>query len=231
MHLTAMRHGELFFKTYLTGLQNAVVVDIGAQDVNGSLKSVCPSNARYIGVDFAAAPGVDIVLADPYTLPFADSSIDVVVSSSCFEHSELFWVLFLEILRVLKPEGLLYVNAPSNNDYHRYPVDCWRFYPDAGLALQTWARRNGYKTSLLESFLGKADRDLWVDFVAVFVKDENSANDYSNRMIHQLANYSNGRSYPAADELLRPRWNLDANWIWWRRKTQVLRQLWQPKTS
>ena len=46
------------------------------------------------------------MLTDPYHLPFESNSLDVVVSSSCFEHSEMFWLLFLEIMRVLKPEGL-----------------------------------------------------------------------------------------------------------------------------
>jgi SAM-dependent methyltransferase len=73
--------------------------------------------------------------AGSYKLPFADGSVDVVLSSSCFEHSEFFWLLFLEILRVLRPEGLFYLNAPSNGPFHRYPVDCWRFYPDSGNAL------------------------------------------------------------------------------------------------
>ena len=57
-------------------------------------------------------------------------------------------------MRVLKPAGLLYINAPSNGDYHRYPVDCWRFFPDSGVALQNWANRNGYECAMLESFNG-----------------------------------------------------------------------------
>ena len=44
-----------------------------------------------------AGKGVDIVLEDPYCLPFADNSVDVVVSSSCFEQAEFFWLLFLTI--------------------------------------------------------------------------------------------------------------------------------------
>src|SRR5262245_50561319 len=112
MHTTAMENGRRFFSTYLR--EGAVtVVDIGSQDVNGSLRTVCPGHAKYVGVDFAAGQGVDIVIQDPYKLPFDAASVDVVVSSSCFEHSEFFWVLFLELLRVLKPAGLLYLNAPS----------------------------------------------------------------------------------------------------------------------
>ena len=84
-----------------------------------------------------------MVLDDPYTLPFADESVDIVVSTSCLEHSEMFWLSFLEMLRVLRPTGLLYLNVSSNGNFHRYPVDCWRFYPDSGVAMVCWARRNG----------------------------------------------------------------------------------------
>ena len=31
---------------------------------------------------------------------------------------------------MLRPAGLFYLNAPSNGDFHRYPVDCWRIMPD-----------------------------------------------------------------------------------------------------
>jgi SAM-dependent methyltransferase len=129
MHVSALKHGQLFFDTYLGREADVTIVDIGAQDINGSLRHGAPAGCRYIGVDFVPGPGVDVVLDDPYRLPFADASVDVVVSSSCFEHIEFFWLMFNEALRVLAPGGLLYLNAPANGDFHRYPVDCWQFYP------------------------------------------------------------------------------------------------------
>jgi SAM-dependent methyltransferase len=149
-----MENGKFFFDTYVKPLNQATVADIGAQNVNGSLKDVFPENATYIGVDFVQGKGVDIIIDDPYKLPFEDNSLDAIVSSSCFEHSEFFWLLFNEIMRVLKPTGLFYLNAPSNGLFHRYPVDCWRFYPDSGNALANWANRSGYNcgTTLWRSF-------------------------------------------------------------------------------
>ena len=99
MHRTAMNHGRLFFRTYVPG--PARIVDIGAQDVNGSLRSLAPMGSDYVGVDFAGGIGVDVVLDDPYTYPFDDNSFDVCVSSSCLEHSEFFWLSFLEMVRVV----------------------------------------------------------------------------------------------------------------------------------
>jgi SAM-dependent methyltransferase len=195
MHYTAMENGRRFFETYVSGSEKITLVEIGAMDVCGTLRSVSPPNAHYIGADLAEGKGVDIVLPDPYSLPFADESIDVVVSSSCFEHAELFWLVFLEIMRVLKPAGLFYLNAPSNGPFHRVPIDCWRFYPDAGKALVTWARRSGIQAALLESFTGKQRRDVWNDYVAVFVKDEAHAKDYPNRILSSITGFSNGTVY------------------------------------
>lgn len=196
MHTTAMENGKLFVDTYLANLGNITVVDIGAQDVNGSLKSIMPQNVKYIGVDMEAAKGVDVILQDPYKLPFDNNSIDCIVSSSCFEHSEMFWVLFVEIMRVLKPEGLCYINAPSNWNVHRYPVDCWRFYPDAGHALNTWAKYNGFNSVLLESYISnKTDKNTfeeWEDFVAILLKDEIYMQNFKNRVQTSLTNIKFG---------------------------------------
>jgi SAM-dependent methyltransferase len=182
MHDTAMEYGKDFFNTYLKNSTGLTIVDIGSQDVNGSLRSVVPENNTYIGIDFVKAKGVDIVITDPYSLPLENESVDVVVSSSCFEHAEFFWLLFNEALRVLKPTGILYINAPSNGAVHRFPVDCWRFYPDSGIALQNWGRRSGYNCTLLESFTGIKKTDIWNDFVAVFIKDSSNESKYTSRM-------------------------------------------------
>jgi hypothetical protein len=53
---------------------------------------------------------------------------------------------------------------------HRFPQDCWRFYPDAGAALASWAQRSDLPVTLVESFIADQGRELWNDFVAVFVR-------------------------------------------------------------
>ena len=193
MHVSALKHGQLFFDTYLGREADVTIVDIGAQDINGSLRHGAPAGCRYIGVDFVPGPGVDVVLDDPYRLPFADASVDVVVSSSCFEHIEFFWLMFNEALRVLAPGGLLYLNAPANGDFHRYPVDCWRFYPDAGAALARWGERSGFACVLLESFTAYQDQDIWNDQVAVFLKDRAELARHPQRMLERVGRYMNGR--------------------------------------
>lgn len=192
MHPTAMSNGKRFFDTYVLKMRHPTVVEIGSQDVNGSLRDVCPPGARYIGLDFVEGKGVDIVLSDPYRIPLENESCDAVVSSSCFEHSDMFWLVFLEALRILKPGGVFYLNAPSNGAFHRYPVDCWRFYPDSGHAMVAWARRNGLSPLLLESYTARQDQDIWNDFVAVFLKDEALLADHPNRILSTHDAFENG---------------------------------------
>ena len=195
MHPSALRHADRFFKTYARFKQGASVraVDIGSQDVNGSLRQVCPAGVEYVGVDFVDGKGVDVILTDPYVMPFENEAFDFVVSSSCFEHSEMFWVLFLELLRITKPDGVIYINAPSNADFHRYPLDCWRFYPDSGKALVTWATRNGLRCRLLESYISDQGADGKVnDFVAVIIKDGDFAARYPERITRTHQDFHNG---------------------------------------
>lgn len=206
MHVTALENAKRFFDAYV-GAEPAAgyrVVEIGSQDVNGSLRSVSPAGVDYVGVDFVPGRGVDVVLEDPYALPFPDASVDCCLSSSVFEHSEMFWLLFLEILRILKPGGLFYMNAPSNGVFHRYPVDCWRFYPDSGAALVKWAARSGMDCALLESYTSLQKNDVWNDYVAVFVRDRGRAADYPRRIVDGFEDFYNGRVL-GGDKFLNPK--------------------------
>jgi len=194
-----MQNCKEFNAAYAAHIKNVSptynVVEIGSQDVNGSLRSLW-SGVSYIGVDFVEGKGVDVILDDPYKLPFEDASVDVVLSSSVFEHSEMFWVLYLEIMRILKPHGLFYLNVPSNGDFHRWPVDCWRFYPDSGKALITWAKRSGMTPALLESYVSnQSTTDRWNDFVAVYVKDEQHVGLYPTRILDTKKDILNGTVY------------------------------------
>ncbi len=162
MHISAMKNAKMFFDTYIQQTGSLKVVDIGSQNVNGSLRDVCHSDVTYIGLDFMEDDGVDIIISDPYSLPLEDEFADIVVCSSCFEHSEMFWLLFNEVLRILKSNGLFYLNVPANGPIHRYPVDCWRFYPDSGKALVAWGKRSGFNPALLESYTSLRGENPWI---------------------------------------------------------------------
>ena len=205
MHTSALLNAKRFFDAYAPAFNDVRprprVIEIGSRDINGSLRQVCPAAYEYVGLDFEAGKGVDVVLDDPYALPFDSGTADIVLSSSCLEHSEMFWLLFLEVMRILKPGGLFYLNVPSNGDFHRYPVDCWRFYPDSGRALVTWARRNALNPVLLESYVGRQEEDIWNDYVAVFLKDASQVGLHTGRILQTLRLFTNGMLH-GSDQIL-----------------------------
>jgi len=200
MHDSAYKYCELFYQTYVAETPGPkVVIELGSQNVNGSVRPIFNNDPTitYTGVDYVPGNGVDVILTDPYKLPFEDSSADFIITSSCFEHIEMFWVMYLELIRILKPGGLLYINAPSNVfAFHRHPVDCWRFNPDAGVAMATWGRHSGYNNcALVESFVGHKMNHGWNDFVSVTIKDSAFINNYPQRITLGASDYFNGRLY------------------------------------
>jgi SAM-dependent methyltransferase len=69
-------------------------------------------------------PTTDIV-CDGDNLPFEDNSFDLVLSLAVLEHVKNPWVHAKEMLRVLKPGGILYADVPFLQPYHGYP---YHFY-------------------------------------------------------------------------------------------------------
>ena len=112
------------------------IADIGALDVNGSYRQVFDLlDCEYTGIDIENGPGVSVVLESPYEFPLPDHEYDIVFSGQTFEHAGQFWKTFTEMCRIVKPDGMIIVIAPSSGPVHRYPVDCYRFMPDAMSAL------------------------------------------------------------------------------------------------
>jgi SAM-dependent methyltransferase len=128
---------------------------------------------NYISVDIEPHASVDIVVKPGEKLPFETGSIDLIVSTSCFEHDPCFWITFKEMCRITRLNGLIYVNAPGNGEYHKYPGDNWRFYPDSGQALAYWSSRQisdetVYSVKVKETFYIYPKGDKWKDFICVW---------------------------------------------------------------
>jgi len=168
MHPTAYDNCVKFVNDFckLIDSSSTHVVEFGSYNVNGTLKPIF-KNCKYTGIDMASGPNVDIVCNGDST-PFENESIDVIVSSSNFEHDDCFWMTFLEMCRILKPSGFIYINAPSAGPHHGYPGDCWRFYADSWKGLEKWAVKNNYSIKLVHSYIDH--RDTWKDSVGIFKK-------------------------------------------------------------
>jgi SAM-dependent methyltransferase len=175
MHQSSIDKMTYFKDKYLLDRQSEqlVILDLGSQNIGGSYKPIFDcENWRYVGVDLAEGENVDVVLQDAYQWnEIQSNSIDVLISGQTLEHVEYFWITIMEIVRVMKPGGLCCMIAPSSGYEHRYPVDCWRFYPDGMRAIAQFA-----KLEVLETFTQWKDEEyadgsnVWHDSVLIASK-------------------------------------------------------------
>jgi SAM-dependent methyltransferase len=194
MHDTASISGKLFAEIY--GGENKVVLDIGGRNVNGSLRSFFENlGMKYICIDIEEDVSVDIVVKPGDKLPFEDSSIDLIVSTSCFEHDPCFWLTFKEMTRLTKLCGFIYVSAPTNGVYHCHPGDNWRFYSDAGQALAYWSSYQFtnepiFPVKVVETFHILPINEGWIDFVCVWERVDEKENNIvvSNSVSQTIGN-------------------------------------------
>ncbi|HEV2095421.1 MAG TPA: methyltransferase domain-containing protein [Chthoniobacterales bacterium] len=146
MHSSSYDKMAAFRRDYLAARKDEplLIVDLGSQDINGSYRPLFDAPPwRYIGVDLAAGANVDVVLRDPYDWQeLSAASADVVIAGQTFEHTEFVWETMRQIERTLKPAGLCCIIVPSSGPEHRFPVDCWRIYPDGLRALARHAGLN-----------------------------------------------------------------------------------------
>lgn len=122
------------FARRVNALSESTVLELGARNVTGSTMRRCFHGAgRYIGVDIHPGEGVDIV-ADAHRLAdvVEPASVDAVFSVSVFEHLVYPWRAVLEINRILKPGGFLFISTHPSWPAHDLPWDFWRF-PVQGL--------------------------------------------------------------------------------------------------
>ena len=143
MHKSSLDKMLAFRNKYLDSKKNEalLILDLGSLDVNGSYREYFDTSSwTYRGIDMVPGNNVDIILKNPYNWREVKSnSVDVLISGQAFEHIEFFWITMLEVARVLKTGGLCCIIAPSGGPEHRYPVDCWRFYPDGFSAMAHFA--------------------------------------------------------------------------------------------
>jgi SAM-dependent methyltransferase len=180
MHDSAFASGTLFGMLY--GKNESKALDVGGQDVNGSLRQAYQINRMsYTCLDIEAHSSVDVVMKPGDAFPFPDESFDLIISTSCFEHDPCFWMTFREMCRVIKKDGYIYVNAPSNGIYHTFPGDNWRFYSDAGQALAYWSGKEldgkSWPVRVVETFHILPKNDIWTDFICIWQRTDKKENE------------------------------------------------------
>ncbi len=182
MHTSSYLKMEWFINKYLNEYRakNLKILDIGSYNMGGSYKPLFDEPAWvYTGMDLIHGPGVDLVVRDCYNWKeIEDAVYDVVVSGQAFEHMPYFWLVMQEIARVLKPDGICCIIAPSAGPEHRCPVDCYRFYADGMIAMAEYVHMNvlyaftgeGMKDSEKDIF--RDNNEVWHDSVLIAQKGE-----------------------------------------------------------
>jgi SAM-dependent methyltransferase len=129
MHPSVME----FLRTNVTAdeIRGLEVLEVGAQDVNGSPRVILVPYApkKYVGIDFGHGKGVDLVMdVKDLTTYFGLDCFDVVVSTEMLEHAQDWRTAVAQMKAVLRPGGLLIVTTRGPGfPYHGYPHDYWRY--------------------------------------------------------------------------------------------------------
>jgi len=112
-------------------IQGKRVLEVGACNVNGSLRRIVESlkPSEYVGIDIAKGPGVDIVCnAEDMVEKFGKESFDFVISTELLEHAEQWRKVVSNIKNVCKIDGFILITTRSKGfPYHGYPYDFWRY--------------------------------------------------------------------------------------------------------
>lgn len=85
--------------------KDKIVLDIGSLDINGNNQYLF-EDCLYLGIDLNLGKNVDFAVKG-HELQLPDESIDVIISTECFEHDQFYDLTLKNILRMLKPGGLL----------------------------------------------------------------------------------------------------------------------------
>ena len=115
----------------LTNVSGSTILEVGSQDVNGSLKPYLMAQGPlvYIGVDMQPGKSVDEVLHSSKLVErFGRETFDIVISTEMLEHCLDWQSAVSNMKNVLKPGGSLLLTARSPGfPRHCHPDDYWRF--------------------------------------------------------------------------------------------------------
>jgi len=129
------------------------IADIGSYNVNGTYKQIFQKEGwSYVGLDLSAGPNVDVVLSGEIEWKnVPDESFDVVISGQVLEHTRFPWLFVHELARIAKRGAPICIIAPYQWEYHPFPIDCWRVFPDGMRAVMEYNGLEILKTYMTEN--------------------------------------------------------------------------------
>lgn len=136
MHPTAIEHCKKFIAKYLDPQVSLKIAEVGADGQNGSYRLNCVianPNWQYTTFDMSNQYDVDVKLSSPEDWQLAPEHIgayDVIICGQVLEHVRRPWKFIHQLRELGHPGTILYLAAPNTWDFHEYPIDCWRIWPD-----------------------------------------------------------------------------------------------------
>src|SRR3954454_10087203 len=125
------------------------VLDYGCADT--PYRSFFAADVNYLAADLPGNPEATIEIAGDGTVPVADGSVDVVLSTQVLEHVGDRSLYLAECVRVLRPGGRVLLSTHGLMVYHPDPVDYWR-WTCAGLRRQV--EQAGLEVVRFEGIMG-----------------------------------------------------------------------------
>ncbi len=152
--------GEKFYVTYskfyekIKANPDACVLELGSRNVRNvsaqkhgerfNRESYKKNAKEYVGFDYHPGENVDVV-GDIHNLSrhLPQEHFDAVFSGAVFEHLAMPWKAVLEINKVMKKGGLLYIETHPAWPPHELPWDFWRYQKASFSALLN--KKTGFK--------------------------------------------------------------------------------------
>jgi SAM-dependent methyltransferase len=151
--------------------KGARIADLGAGG-----RKITPDT---ITIDFVNVDNTNII-ADIHNIPIQDEIFDCIFCTGTLEHVEYPEKVLIEIKRIIKKNGLVYIDVPFMQCYHPDPVDYWRFTIKG---IELICVRNGLKKIETGITIGSASALTWV-LMAFF------QTTFSNNLINKcLSNF------------------------------------------
>ena len=102
------------------------ILEIGSREVTGpSFAREKFNKATYVGFDFYSGNNVDIV-GDVHKLSSyfeRGEQFDIIYSSACFEHFAMPWIVAIEIAKLLKVGGVVFIETHFSFSSHERPCN------------------------------------------------------------------------------------------------------------
>ena len=116
------------FITEIKEKKNLKILDLGGRDRSKIDRSKTYGDHDVTVFDIIDSKNVDVV-GDAHNLSeyFKPNTFDVIVSSSVFEHLHSPWKVVLEMNKILKKNGLVFISTHQSVGIHDQPWDYFRF--------------------------------------------------------------------------------------------------------